>query len=208
MPHRNVRRHGMKGLLDSRLAPLAEADDADAALRLRVFIGHLMIAAVGEVAYECFVVEAEGHRRVCLGRVLEDMVGVAARAQEARGGNGVGFARIEAAPADVAYRDARPDVRRRCDGGIGVDGAFLVGHRRIQLEGYARDLGKAAYKLAGTNALASRLERFEQLRARDFDDGEVVRELTTFWFEGGESEYLYLCERFFKTIRTWKEPKG
>ena len=39
-------------------------------------------------------------------------------------------------------------------------------------------------------------------------DGEVVRELTTFWFEGGGSEYLYLCERFFKTIETWKEPKG
>ena len=39
-------------------------------------------------------------------------------------------------------------------------------------------------------------------------DGDVVRELTTFYFEGGESEYLYLCERFFKTIETWKEPKG
>ncbi len=39
-------------------------------------------------------------------------------------------------------------------------------------------------------------------------DGQVVRELTTFWFEGGESEYLYFCERFFNTIKTWKEPKG
>ena len=38
--------------------------------------------------------------------------------------------------------------------------------------------------------------------------GDIVRELTTFYFEGGEDEFTFLCERFFKTIETWKEPKG